>query len=71
MIIIEKFSQNPELKEQLISTGDTLLVKASPYDKVWGIGLNEQDGKYKPLRGENLLGNALMEVRKLMISNLI
>ena len=37
---ILKFSQNKELKEFLLSTNDAVLVEASPYDKVWGGGLN-------------------------------
>lgn len=33
---IAKFTQNPFLREDLIGTGNTLLVEASPYDRVWG-----------------------------------
>ena len=31
-----KFSQNPALKEFLLSTGDSLLAEASPYDTILG-----------------------------------
>lgn len=61
-----KFNANPELKAFLLGTTDRVLVEASPVDKVWGIGLAEDDpncsnpGNWK---GENLLGFALMEVR--------
>lgn len=68
---IAKFSQNKELKQFLISTKDRVLVEASPYDKVWGIGMKEGDnGIENPLtwRGENLLGFALMEVRDILIA---
>ena len=61
-----KFSQNPELKEYLLSTGDAILVEASPYDKIWGIGLDSETalkGTVEQWQGENLLGCALMEVR--------
>lgn len=61
-----KFSQNPELKEFLLSTGEAILVEASPYDRIWGIGLDReqaQQGGIASWRGENLLGCALMEVR--------
>ncbi|MDC8105985.1 NADAR family protein [Chryseobacterium sp. PTM-20240506] len=61
-----KFLQNGELKKFLLSTGDKLIIEASPYDKIWGIGMLESDPEAKnPLhwRGENLLGFALMEVR--------
>lgn len=61
-----KFSQNPELKEFLLSTEDSILVEASPYDKIWGIGLDRETamkGSVEQWQGENLLGCALMEVR--------
>src|SRR5208283_3214481 len=35
----EKFSQNPHFKTLLLETEDKVLVEASPYDKIWGIGL--------------------------------
>lgn len=63
---IEKFAQDEELKNYLLGTGENILVEASPYDKVWGIGLDAGDGNAnKPERwcGLNLLGFALMEVR--------
>ncbi len=61
-----KFSQNNKFKEFLLSTNDKILVEASPYDKIWGIGMLETDPRAEsPLQwnGENLLGFALMEVR--------
>ena len=61
-----KFSQNPELMEFLLSTGDAILVEASPYDKIWGIGLDietAKEGSVEDWKGENLLGCALMEAR--------
>lgn len=61
-----KFSQNPEMRDFLLSTGDKILVEASPLDRIWGIGLNEQHlNANNPIawRGENLLGFALMELR--------
>lgn len=61
-----KFSQDESLKKFLLSTGDKILVEASPYDSIWGIGMLETDpGVNNPVlwKGENLLGFALMEVR--------
>ncbi|MGO4708158.1 NADAR family protein [Chryseobacterium sp. 2TAF14] len=61
-----KFSQNEGLKEYLLSTEDKILVEASPYDTIWGIGMLETDPKTEnpqQWNGENLLGFALMEVR--------
>jgi ribA/ribD-fused uncharacterized protein len=63
---VMKFSQNPRLKEFILSTGCRVLVEASPVDHIWGIGLASHDPKARMLeewKGENLLGFALMEVR--------
>lgn len=64
-ILLAKFSTEP-LKAQLLSTGDELMVEASPNDKIWGAGLVIGDARlnypnYYP--GQNLLGKALMEAR--------
>lgn len=40
-----KYNQNPKLKEILLSTGDKTIVEASPYDKIWGIGLHWNDDR--------------------------
>ncbi len=70
---IEKFHQNPELKKYLLSTKDAILVEASPYDKIYGIGLNEHNAllvDHTQWKGENLLGFALMEVRSILSGEL-
>lgn len=62
-----KFGQHPQLKSYLLQTGNRILVEASPYDKVWGIGLaQDHPDAERPQhwRGENLLGFALMRVRE-------
>ena len=63
-----KFGQNLDLREFLINTKDRILVEASPRDRIWGIGLGQNnpdaENPYK-WRGENLLGFALMEVRNM------
>ena len=61
-----KFGQNPNLKEFLLATGDAILVEASPFDKIWGIGMDIEtalNGGVEDWDGANLLGCALMEVR--------
>ena len=65
-----KFTQNEELRLFLIGTKDRVLVEASPYDKIWGIGMSvDNENIENPLtwKGLNLLGFALMEVRDELI----
>lgn len=50
-----KFQNNLNLKDLLLSTGKKLLVENSPYDNYWGIG--------KTGEGYNQLGNILMRIR--------
>lgn len=64
--LFEKFNQNPKLKEALLNTGETVIVEASPVDKIWGIGLAEDHpDATNPDKwpGQNLLGIVLMRVR--------
>ncbi|MFC4310294.1 NADAR family protein [Steroidobacter flavus] len=61
-----KFSQNLELRQFLKNTGSRVLVEASPVDRIWGIGLAQDDERAKNPNswlGLNLLGFALMRVR--------
>lgn len=61
-----KFSQDESLKSFLLGTENKILVEASPYDKIWGIGMKQdEEGVRSPKnwKGQNLLGFALMEVR--------
>ncbi|MFM0326659.1 NADAR family protein [Caballeronia glebae] len=63
---VKKFEQNPPLRDFLLSTGDRVLVEASPVDSVWGIGLAADDpraGNPEQWEGSNLRGFALMAVR--------
>ena len=64
---LAKFDQHANLREFLLGTGERVLVEASPVDRIWGIGLAADDERAeKPglWRGLNLLGFALMEVRR-------
>lgn len=61
-----KFTQNKRLMNFLLATKSKILIEASPYDKIWGIGMsstNEYIANPLKWNGQNLLGLALMEVR--------
>jgi ribA/ribD-fused uncharacterized protein len=61
-----KFAQHPELGRYLQRTGERILVEASPFDRVWGVGLARDDARIldpNQWLGLNLLGFALMRVR--------
>jgi ribA/ribD-fused uncharacterized protein len=61
-----KFGQNPKLASFLDATGDSVVVEASPRDRIWGIGMSQNNpAAHDPRqwRGQNLLGFALMAAR--------
>lgn len=65
----EKFSSSLDLWNFLESTSGKIIVEASPYDTVWGIGLSQDHPDARDInlwRGTNKLGFALMIVRKLL-----
>jgi ribA/ribD-fused uncharacterized protein len=62
-----KFTQNPDLYAIMMETVGTTIVEASPVDRIWGIGLAEDN----PLaydraswKGRNWLGIALTDLRE-------
>ena len=64
-----KFSQHRDLKDYLLTTGDRVLVEASPRDQIWGIGMGAANPNAEDptqWRGQNLLGFALMEARAIL-----
>lgn len=66
-----KFSQHAGLQQFLLRTGKKVIVEASPFDKIWGIGMAEStNGSGNPLqwKGTNLLGFALMEARDQLLN---
>ena len=55
------------MMETLLATGNAILAECSPRDKDWGILLSTSDPEVQDItkwRGENLLGQVLMEVRE-------
>ncbi|WP_299454687.1 NADAR family protein [uncultured Microscilla sp.] len=66
-----KFTQNEALKASLLATTGTTLVEASPYDKIWGIGLaaDHPDAQDKSKwQGTNWLGEVLTQLRNDLIN---
>ena len=62
-----KYSQNDILKNMLLATENKIFVECSPYDKIWGNGLNITDTLNTPpekWKGTNRLGNVIMKVRE-------
>ena len=63
---VAKFSQNRWMLDELLATGSTTLVEASPFDRIWGIGLRDDDPRAQRREGwlgRNWLGEVLTDVR--------
>lgn len=63
---IYKFEQNPDLLKVLMDTRGRILVEASPYDRIWGIGIasnNKDASNPHRWKGQNLLGFILTDIR--------
>ncbi|KAI6241879.1 NADAR family protein [Aphelenchoides fujianensis] len=66
-VLRAKFSQHAALRNFLTNTVDALIVEAAPRDRIWGIGMGENNPQVadpSKHRGRNLLGKALMEIRE-------
>jgi ribA/ribD-fused uncharacterized protein len=65
--IYAKFTQNGHLNNLLLTTGDKVIVEASPTDKKWGIGLgittDSNIDNVSSWRGKNWLGQIIIKVR--------
>lgn len=65
--LLAKFQSNTDLKDKLMATGDSELAECAVNDTIWGIGISMKDPKRfdkSQWKGQNLLGNLLMQVRK-------
>jgi hypothetical protein len=64
---LAKFEQNPDLRNELMQTAERIIVEASPFDQIWGVGLAPDDPRVldqDAWRGMNWLGIAVMQVRE-------
>lgn len=62
----EKFNQNLGMKDTLMRTKEAIMVEASPWDKIYGVGLGKNDPLIKDpknWKGLNLLGNVLTNLK--------
>ena len=67
--LMAKFSQNEDLKQKLLDTGDAYFVECAGSDKIWACGIRLNDDKRfdaSNWTGDNILGFALMEVREML-----
>ncbi len=67
-LVLEKFTQNSGLGQQLIDTGTAYLQEGTYWnDRVWGVDLKHK-GEWRTRPGRNLLGKTLMNVRGILVS---
>ncbi len=62
-----KFTQNQDLKDQLIDTSTRQLQECNKFDSFWGIGLSLMEASnrdhYSVMKGTNVMGRILESVR--------
>ena len=69
--LVSKFTQDSYSLQCLLDTEDSIIVEASPYDKVWGIGMDKNDPRATDpaqWEGKNLLGVVLMKARDIIVA---
>lgn len=67
--LVSKFTQDTYSLNCMLDSVGTTIVEASPYDKVWGIGMTKDDPRAtNPTQwdGLNLLGVVLMKARDII-----
>lgn len=69
--LVSKFTQDTYSLNCMLNSVGTIIVEASPHDKVWGIGMDKNDPRATdPTKwdGLNLLGIVLMKARDEIIN---
>ncbi|MBR1453935.1 MAG: NADAR family protein [Lachnospiraceae bacterium] len=71
-VLVAKFTQNKELAEKLIETGDAILIEGNNWhDNYWGVCICDDCAENKDQSNSNHLGDALMMVREELKSGVI
>ena len=66
-----KFTQDAKYFTAMEATGNDWIVEASPYDKVWGIGMKVDHPDFKDpskWQGTNYLGECVMNAREIIFN---
>lgn len=69
--LVSKFTQDTYSLNVMLDSVGTVLVEASPYDRVWGIGMTKDDPRATDptqWEGKNLLGIVLMKARDIIVN---
>jgi ribA/ribD-fused uncharacterized protein len=69
---VAKYDQNKDLLDKLLAIECYSFCEASPYDKVWGIGMDENHpdiGDPDKWQGQNLLGKVITGARDILKQN--
>jgi|TARA_Y100000389_G_C17433382_1_gene504054 ribA/ribD-fused uncharacterized protein len=72
-VVYQKFKKNDDIQQILLSTKNAILAEASPWDCIWGIGMDINDPEINDIskwRGKNLLGYALMKARNTLLQEI-
>lgn len=68
-----KFTQNYDLLQIILDTGDKEIVEANSNNNIWGIGLDKSNPDIldkNKWRGLNLLGEIIMQVREAIVKKI-